>query len=125
MERSQSIYLPSQGYHLVKKKSMLAFQATKENTTTILQDLKQETVECFQDIRENCTPQTSSKDAFKSLIQSLSTWVHIPYFPAFHSPGWLLRYLVGPYNYEWLDGITADLAAGITVGLVLIPQVLS
>ena len=51
------------------------------------------------------------------------SWFHIPYFPAFHRPGWLLRYLVGPFNKKLLNSLVADFCAGLTVALTLIPQV--
>lgn len=53
------------------------------------------------------------------------SWFHIPYFPAFHRPGWLLRYLVGPFNKQLLNSLVADFCAGLTVALTLIPQALS
>jgi hypothetical protein len=46
-----------------------------------------------------------------------------PYLPAFHSPGWMLRYILGPHDSVMLESLIADVTAGITVGLTLIPQV--
>jgi MFS superfamily sulfate permease-like transporter len=37
----------------------------------------------------------------------------------------MLRYVLGPYNTEWAESITADLQAGFTVLMTLIPQALS
>ena len=54
--------------------------------------------------------------------ESAIAWIHVPYFPAFHRPGWLMRYVVGPFNDEWLEMLFADFGAGLTVGLTLIPQ---
>lgn len=42
-----------------------------------------------------------------------------------HRPGWLLRYILGPYNREWAESLYWDFVSGITVGLILIPQGLS
>ena len=39
-----------------------------------------------------------------------------------YRPGWFIRFLFGPYNSEWLDSLIADVLAGITVALTLIPQ---
>ena len=39
-----------------------------------------------------------------------------------YRPGWLVRYIVGPYDYVWLDSLVSDILAGITVALTLIPQ---
>ena len=55
--------------------------------------------------------------------KTILSWFHIPYFPAFHRPGWLLRYLVGPFNKQLLNSVVADFCAGLTVALTLIPQV--
>ena len=48
-----------------------------------------------------------------------------PYLPSFHSPGWLLRLLVGPHSLSLLYNCFYDLLAGFTVALTLIPQALS
>lgn len=57
--------------------------------------------------------------------ENWKNFFHIPYFPAFHKPGWLLRYIVGPHTPELLFMIFSDVIAGITVALTLIPQGLS
>lgn len=62
--------------------------------------------------------ESSPPFSFRSLI-------HIPYFPAFHQPGWMLRYVLGPYDEEWAEMLFDDLQAGITVLITLIPQGLS
>eukprot|EP01034_Spumella_vulgaris_P027443 gene27443-34159_t len=49
----------------------------------------------------------------------------MPYLPALHSPGWLLRYTVGPHNIDMLEMAFYDIWAGITVAMTLIPQALS
>lgn len=40
----------------------------------------------------------------------------------FYRPGWLLRYIIGPYDNVWLADLSSDFLSGITVGLILIPQ---
>ena len=123
--RNISIYAPTEGYYLVKKNSVLALKATKEGATTIIQDLREEAVNCYQDIKTECTPNQTAGNYVRGTLNYLSNFIHIPYLPAFHSPGWLLRYIVGPYDREWFDGITSDIIAGLTVGLLMIPQGLS
>ena len=56
---------------------------------------------------------------------SLLQWFHLPYLPLCHRPGWLMRYLVGPYDQELLNMLLADFVAGLTVALTYVPQALS
>ena len=56
---------------------------------------------------------------------SLVQWFHLPYLPLCHRPGWLMRYLVGPYDQELLNMLLADFVAGLTVALTYVPQALS
>lgn len=51
--------------------------------------------------------------------------IHIPYLPPIKNPGWLSRYVVGPYDKEYFEIISGDITAGIIVGLILIPQALA
>lgn len=37
-------------------------------------------------------------------------------------PGWAVRYMVGPFDANWLEYLITDVCAGITVALTLIPQ---
>lgn len=37
-------------------------------------------------------------------------------------PGWLTRYILGPYDANYFENMLADVTAGITVALTLIPQ---
>ena len=46
-----------------------------------------------------------------------------PMLPALHSPGWLLRYALGPYDWKLWGMLISDIVAGITVALTLVPQV--
>ena len=88
----------------------------------------QEQKEILKEIRHECLPQSRSQtEMFSQIRASLKyfreNWIHIPYLPAFHRPGWMLRYLVGPYDANWLDSFIADVWAGVPVALTLIPQV--
>jgi hypothetical protein len=69
-----------------------------------------------------CTPRPKEEcDAI--CLAATKSWLHVPYFPAFHRPGWLFRYLIGPFDQEWGEWILSDIVAGITIALTLIPQV--
>ena len=50
---------------------------------------------------------------------------HVPFFPFLHRPGWLLRYILGPFDGDYFESLVFDITAGITVSLLLIPQALS
>jgi len=60
-------------------------------------------------------------ESFKSILSSYE----FCYLPAFHNPGWFLRYVIGPHTPELLEQFFNDVTAGITVALTLIPQGLS
>jgi hypothetical protein len=34
--------------------------------------------------------------------------IHTPYFAAFHRPGWMLRYLLGPFDLQWIELLFSD-----------------
>jgi len=68
-------------------------------------------------------PASSSEG--KLIAEGLLSWIHLPYFPAFHRPGWLFRYLIGPYDKELAQMFISDLVAGLTVAMTLVPQALS
>ena len=67
-----------------------------------------------QEVKHELTPDFSV-DRKGPLLTFLGSWVHVPFFPAFHRPGWLLRYLLGPFDGQWLESIFADIWAGILV----------
>ena len=35
--------------------------------------------------------------------ENWNDYFHIPYFPPFHKPGWLLRYIVGPHDSQLFE----------------------
>ena len=41
------------------------------------------------------SPRTVQRGTFR--------FIHIPYIPALHRPGWLLRYIVGPYDKLYFE----------------------
>jgi len=84
-----------------------------------------ETVKSGKEVYTECLPSNQVNADIRQRLQDAFPFIHIPYFPAFHRPGWLLRYVVGPHDQEMLDMFINDFIAGITVGLTLIPQGLS
>ncbi len=92
------------------------YRDIEDDVVGIFEDVKNETIILYNSLQP-------SKENIHYIKQTIWSVVHIPYFPAFHSPGWLLRYLVGPFDRSWLTDFLSDVGAGLTVGLVLIPQV--
>jgi len=90
-----------------------------------VEELKIEAMEFMEEVKAECIPPPMNDGTIKKLKYYVKRWSHIPYLPAFHRPGWLLRYLVGPYDVQWAEGLVADFIAGLTVALTLIPQGLS
>jgi high affinity sulfate transporter 1 len=76
-------------------------------------------------VAECAIPTEDVKDLARHVVTNFRSYIHIPYFPAFHSPGWLVRYVCGPHTPELLEDMMYDIMAGVTVGLTLIPQALS
>ena len=68
------------------------------------QGTKDEYVQFYDELKDECTPSIKPPKYYQELVQNtLKEWIHIPYFPAFHRPGWLLRYLLGPFDSEWVS----------------------
>ena len=70
---------------------------------------KQEWRDFFHEVKEELTPVDIKPfrhyvDLFKEFVM---VWIHVPYFPAFHRPGWLMRYVLGPYNQDWVLSLLA------------------
>ena len=80
--------------------------------------------ELTDEFAEFCIP-SKNYLFFIKIATFIRSWIHIPYFPAFHQPGWLVYYIFGPYDANYFDCLISDIWAGITVGLTLIPQGLS
>lgn len=93
----------------------------KESTKQLIAEVKEEVLD---------PPKLWLKAANENRIAALEGWlsyaktfIHIPYFPPFHRPGWLVAKILGPYDADWVESFIYDICAGITVGLTLIPQV--
>jgi SulP family sulfate permease len=87
-------------------------------------DLLTEISECFEEINYECIPKNPKK-IIKRTLDQLFSWIHIPYFPPIHHPGWLTTMIVGPYNSKYIEVLISDVIAGATVSLTCIPQAMS
>ena len=90
-----------------------------EGTKGFIQDLK----DFGADLCTECIPSKRTEAERREWKALARSWIHIPYFPCLHRPGWLLRYVLGPYDAEWVENLVCDLGAGITVAMTLVPQV--
>lgn len=83
----------------------------------------EDTVYLAKDIQTECFNPAGANIAVNFVKANFWNFVHIPYFPAFHRPGWMLRYITGPHTVELMSNLFVDFWAGVTVALTLIPQV--
>jgi len=95
---------------------------------SVLVDVTQSVKGLIDEAKAEFLPEDNSREFLFLQLTSWGlyfkdNWFHIPYFPAFHRPGWLLKYAVGPYNDKWAESLFSDFWAGVTVALTLIPQV--
>jgi hypothetical protein len=121
----KTMSIPRNSYAI--RRSNDAIRETTAEVTSgfywFFKDAKDDAVACFQDVKTECRPDSSTKNAAWEYLALARSFIFIPYFPAFHSPGWLLRYIVGPYTPALLESFISDIGAGLTVGLLLLPQV--
>lgn len=88
--------------------------------------VKDEAKSWSKEIHEECFGCMQTMEVFEVFDFLKDNWrrfVYNPYLPAFHKPGWLLDYALGPFNAELFGYFMLDFWAGITVALTLIPQV--
>lgn len=64
-------------------------------------------------------------DVFVEGMKDFFLFFYVPHFPILHRPGWMLKLFLGPYNQQYWDYFIADVMAGTTVAMTLIPQSLS
>jgi hypothetical protein len=76
----------------------------------------------ISEIKDECNFTSILDSDFKKQFD-IRDYIHVPYLPAFQHPGWMARYVLGPFDQEWLDIFLGDAQAGITVLLTLVPQV--
>ncbi len=91
--------------------------------STMAVKTKKETIGFLKDLKKECTFDVSTNSSFFLFFANIGKWFYIPFLPAFHRPGWLLRYIVGPHTLDLMEMAFSDIWAGITVALTLIPQV--
>lgn len=86
--------------------------------------VKNDVIEFAHEIAKECNPVDAVNFAQENIggVDGVKKLVHIPYFPAFHQPGWLARYAIGPFDEEWVETLVSDFQAGLTVLMTLIPQ---
>ena len=75
-------------------------------------------------------PYKELKEPIPGIVHFLFKYrVFLPYLPMFTKPGWVVQYVNGVTNpntrWNTLEMILSDVIAGVTVGLMLIPQGLS
>lgn len=86
-------------------------------------ELRDDVYDSLKEVVQECSSTANKTQANPTILEQLLSNVYIPYVPALHSPGWLLRYLVGPFNQGWAERLLGDVVAGLTVAFLLIPQV--
>lgn len=101
----------------IKESILSGISNFKSNTVREVVSLKNELI-------VECVPSCGISSA-SNVWEAVRNSFYFPYLPAFHRPGWLLRYIVGPYDAIWAENLYADIWAGITVAMLLIPQALS
>jgi hypothetical protein len=94
-----------------------------QGTADVLSNMKSDAVKLGEEIRTECFSTSEVQESLQWFRDNYKNFIFVPYFPAFHSPGWLLRYVVGPHNRKLLEQFFYDFWAGVTVALTLIPQV--
>ena len=92
---------------------------THHNMSSIVQNGK----DLVDEIKAECFRVDEGQQLVECVQNKWRSCYHIPYLPAFHSPGWMLRYILGPYDEEWVELLMGDFGAGVTVAATALPQV--
>ena len=80
----------------------------------------------IEEIKTECTPPLEKIPKIKTATdvwKIFTTFIYIPYLPAFTRPGWMKNYIIGPHNFELFEMFYSDIWAGVVVALTLLPQV--
>lgn len=113
----------------LKSLPAIAIQSVKKlpgNAVHTVKVVKKDAVDFAKDFAHECNPfdcAPTNKEHLLNIVQIVRGRFQIPYFPPFHRPGWATRYIVGPYDAEWLELMAGDLWAGFVISLFSIPQV--
>jgi len=99
------------------------FKDAGESTKSAMYSLKDDTVAMAKDLKVECFDTIEVTESIEYIRNNIHHFFFIPFLPAFHKPGWLLRYILGPHTLDLFLTFFADFWAGITVSLTLIPQV--
>ena len=91
--------------------------------TDCLKKISSDIESTVKEVQEECNCLSLYQNDFLSTF-SFKNFIHLPFLPPLQQPGWLLEYLLGPFDHQWIDNIYSDFQAGITVLLTLVPQVL-
>ena len=91
--------------------------------TSLFHALESGFKDIFNEIKTEFYPASMLSLTRQDIMRQLSTFIYIPYLPAFTRPGWLKSYVLGPHTPELLESFLADLWAGVVVALTLLPQV--
>lgn len=85
------------------------------------------TDEIIEEINSECCHLIEFYECYQYLKSNWKSFVFFPYLPSIFSPGsgWLLKYILGPYDQAFFSSILYDVIAGITLSLIFIPQALS
>jgi hypothetical protein len=86
-------------------------------------DYKKSTADLAKEIQVECFEQLEVYESLQFIKDNWYKFFFIPYLPAFHRPGWMVRYVVGPHTSQLMMNLMYDCIAGVTVALTLIPQV--
>jgi len=109
-------------YNEVNQTASGANQTYPEYFKQCAAETTQEIVDFAHELQHECIPTINVKSSWKDSITLIKKSIHVPWMPCLHNPGWLTRYIIGPYDKEWLECLYGDITSGITVGLILIPQ---
>lgn len=99
------------------------FKQAGESAKSAVYSLKDDGESIAKELRVECYETLEITESIDYIRNNAQHFFFIPFLPAFHKPGWLLRYFLGPYTLELFLSFFSDFWAGITVSLTLIPQV--
>lgn len=106
-----------------KAKLSAYFQAARGSFHRSIKEIHKDNKKFAKELKTECYEVFDVYESIRFLRENWANSIFIPYVPAFHKPGWLLRYAVGPHNSELFQCFISDFFAGLTVALTLIPQV--
>jgi len=84
-----------------------------------MSELLRSSGDCWAEIQHECIPSNVG-----TLLPFLRQIFHIPFLPLLNRPGWLVKYVYGPYD-NFYSNLSNDFFSGMTVAITLVPQALS